>query len=110
MNLLGANELHMSALQNPEIWKATNRWDDAIVDNWFKTKLKNDTELGLGFTHEEAVVHMLKQHIYSYNDLPVHVYQFQNKFRNELRAKSGLMRGREFEMKDLYSFYKNDNH
>lgn len=108
MNLLGAHELHMSALQNSEIWKATNRWDDKIVDNWFKTKLKNDTELGLGFTHEEAIVNMLKQHIYSYADLPVHVYQFQHKFRNELRAKSGLMRGREFEMKDLYSFYKNE--
>lgn len=108
MNLLGAHELHMSALQNPEIWKTTNRWDDKIVDNWFKTKLKNDTELGLGFTHEEAIVNMLKQHVYSYSDLPVLVYQFQHKFRNELRAKSGLMRGREFEMKDLYSFYKNE--
>ncbi len=108
MNLLGAHELHMSALQNPEVWKSTNRWDDSVVDNWFKTKLKNDTELGLGFTHEEAIVSMLKQHVYSYADLPVLVYQFQHKFRNELRAKSGLMRGREFEMKDLYSFYKNE--
>lgn len=108
MNLLGAHELHMSSLQNPEIWKQTDRWDDGLVDNWFKTKLKNDTELGLGFTHEEAVVNMLKQHVYSYNDLPVYVYQFQHKFRNELRAKSGLMRGREFEMKDLYSFCKTE--
>jgi prolyl-tRNA synthetase len=108
MNLLGASELHMSALQNPEIWKATNRWDDSIVDNWFKTKLKNDTELGLGFTHEEAITSMLKQHVQSYADLPVYVYQFQHKFRNELRAKSGLMRGREFEMKDLYSFCKTE--
>ncbi len=109
MNLLGGLELHMSALQNPEVWKATNRWDDDVVDNWFKTKLKNDTELGLGFTHEEAITSMLKQHIYSYADLPVYVYQFQHKFRNELRAKSGLMRGREFEMKDLYSFCKTEN-
>ncbi|MEN9921126.1 MAG: hypothetical protein RLZZ517_104 [Candidatus Parcubacteria bacterium] len=108
MNSLSAHELHMSALQNPEIWKVTNRWDDAVVDNWFKTKLKNDTELGLGFTHEEAVTSMLKQHVYSYADLPIYVYQFQNKFRNELRAKSGLMRGREFEMKDLYSFCKTE--
>ena len=108
MNLLGAHELHMSALQNPEIWKMTNRWDDDVVDNWFKTKLKNDTELGLGFTHEEAITSMLKQHVYSYADLPVYVYQFQHKFRNELRAKSGLMRGREFEMKDLYSFCKTE--
>jgi prolyl-tRNA synthetase len=108
MNLLGASELHMSALQNPEVWKATNRWDDTVVDNWFKTKLKNDTELGLGFTHEEAITSMLKQHVHSYTDLPVFVYQFQHKFRNELRAKSGLMRGREFEMKDLYSFCKTE--
>ncbi len=108
MNLLGGQEIHMSALQNPEIWKATNRWDDEVVDNWFKTKLKNNTELGLGFTHEEAITAMLKQHINSYSDLPVYVYQFQNKFRNELRAKSGLMRGREFEMKDLYSYCKTE--
>jgi len=108
MNSLGAQELHMSALQNPEIWKTTNRWDDKVVDNWFKTKLKNDTELGLGFTHEEAITSMLKQHIHSYADLPVYTYQFQHKFRNELRAKSGLMRGREFEMKDLYSFCKTE--
>lgn len=108
MNLLGGLELHMSALQNPEIYKITNRWDDDVVDNWFKTKLKNDTELGLGFTHEEAITAMLKQHVHSYTDLPVFVYQFQNKFRNELRAKSGLMRGREFEMKDLYSYCKTE--
>jgi prolyl-tRNA synthetase len=108
MNSLGGLELHMSALQNPDIWKTTNRWDDEIVDNWFKTKLKNDTELGLGFTHEEPITAMLTQHIHSYADLPVYVYQFQHKFRNELRAKSGLMRGREFEMKDLYSFCKTE--
>jgi prolyl-tRNA synthetase len=107
MNKLGGQELHMSALQNPEIWKKTDRWDDAKVDNWFKVKLQNDSELGLGFTHEEAMVNMLKQHVYSYADLPVYIYQFQHKFRNELRAKSGMMRGREFEMKDLYSFCKN---
>lgn len=108
MDKLGGQEIHMSALQNPEVWKASNRWDDAVVDNWFKTKLKNDTELGLGFTHEEAITSMLKQHVNSYTDLPIYTYQFQNKFRNELRAKSGLMRGREFEMKDLYSFCKNE--
>lgn len=109
MNMLGGQEIHMSALQNPELWKATDRWDDSVVDNWFKTKLKNDTELGLGFTHEEAITAMLKQHVNSYTDLPIYTYQFQNKFRNELRAKSGLMRGREFEMKDLYSFCKNED-
>jgi prolyl-tRNA synthetase len=109
MDKIGGQEIHMSALQNPEIWKASNRWDDKVVDNWFKTKLKNDTELGLGFTHEEAITSMLKQHVNSYVDLPVFTYQFQQKFRNELRAKSGLMRGREFEMKDLYSFCKTED-
>ncbi len=108
MQKIGGQEVHMSSLQNPEVWKQTDRWDDDKVDNWFKTKLKNDTMLGLAFTHEEAMISMLKQHINSYADLPVYMYQFQHKFRNELRAKSGIMRGREFEMKDLYSFCKTE--
>ncbi len=108
MDKLGGQEVHMSSLQNPEIWKTTGRWDDAVVDNWFKTKLKSDSEVGLGFTHEEPVTAMMAQHINSYADLPAYVYQFQYKFRNELRSKSGLMRGREFEMKDLYSFCKTE--
>lgn len=108
MNKLGGQEIHMSALQNPDIWKATDRWDDDKVDNWFKTKLKNETELGLAITHEEPIVSMLTQHISSYTDLPIFPYQFQYKFRNELRSKSGVMRGREFEMKDMYSFNKTE--
>jgi len=108
MNNLGASELNMTALQDPEIWKKTDRWDDDKVDNWFKTKLKNDTELGLATTHEEPVTRLMKDHINSYKDLPVYTYQFQTKFRNELRAKSGIMRGREFLMKDLYSFSLNE--
>lgn len=105
VNNVGAQEISMTALQNPELWKKTNRWDDEVVDNWFKTKLKNDTELGLGFSHEEPLVNMLTNFISSYKDLPISVYQFQNKFRNELRAKSGILRGREFLMKDMYSFH-----
>jgi prolyl-tRNA synthetase len=101
MNMLNASELNMTALQDPEIWKKTDRWE---MDNWFKTKLKNDSELGLGTTHEEPITNLMKDHINSYKDLPVYTYQFQTKFRNELRAKSGIMRGREFLMKDLYSF------
>lgn len=104
MKELGSNEVHMSALQDPEIWKKTNRWADENVDVWFKTKLKNETEIGLAITHEEPITRMLKDHINSYKDLPVFVHQFQTKFRNELRAKSGMMRGREFLMKDMYSF------
>ncbi len=107
MNSIGGNEIEMTSLQDPEVWKKTNRWDDAIVDNWFKTKLSNETILGLGFTHEEPITRMMKDHLNSYKDLPVFVYQFQKKFRNELRAKSGIMRGREFLMKDLYSFCLN---
>jgi prolyl-tRNA synthetase len=104
MNAVGGQELIMTALQEKEVWERTGRWSDEVVGNWFKTTLKNGTELGLGFTHEEAIARMMKSHINSYKDLPVYVYQIQNKFRNESRAKSGLMRGREFLMKDLYSF------
>ncbi len=104
MDALGAVELHLSALQDPSVWKATDRWSDAAVDVWFKTKLKNETEVGLGLTHEDPLTRIMKDHVSSYRDLPRYVYQFQTKFRNELRAKSGLIRTREFLMKDLYSF------
>ncbi|KKR45191.1 MAG: prolyl-tRNA synthetase [Parcubacteria group bacterium GW2011_GWA2_40_14] len=106
MQSIGSQEVSLSTLQDPEIWKATDRWDDEKVDVWFKTKLKNDTELGLGCTHEEPMVKMMKDHVSSYRDLPRYTHQFQTKFRNELRAKSGIMRGREFFMKDMYSFNK----
>ncbi len=104
MDAIGGNEVQMTVLQPKGIWEKTDRWDDAKVDNWFKTKLSNGTELGVGLTHEEAMVDMLKDFVSSYKDLPAYPYQIQSKFRNELRAKSGLMRGREFLMKDLYSF------
>ncbi|HRY31131.1 MAG TPA: His/Gly/Thr/Pro-type tRNA ligase C-terminal domain-containing protein [Candidatus Paceibacterota bacterium] len=107
MNKIGGVELSLTALQDPEVWKKTDRWDDDKVDNWFKTKLKNGTQLGLGFTHEEPLTEIMTNHIHSYKDLPIYAYQFQTKFRNELRAKSGILRGREFLMKDLYSFSKN---
>lgn len=107
MDAVGGQELTMTALQEKEVWEKTNRWSDEAVDNWFKTKLKNGTELGLGFTHEEAIARLMKSHINSYKDLPIYAYQIQTKFRNESRAKSGLMRGREFLMKDLYSFTRN---
>ncbi|MFH1402295.1 MAG: aminoacyl--tRNA ligase-related protein [Patescibacteria group bacterium] len=111
MNAIGGQELFLTVLQDKEVWKKTNRWDDGVVDNWFKTRLKNKTELGLGFTHEEPITQMMKNHIQSFKDLPVYVYQIQTKFRNETRAKSGIIRGREFLMKDLYSFSKNlDEH
>lgn len=104
MNAVGGQELILSTLQHPPLWQATDRWDDAKVDIWFKSKLGEDSEVGLGWSHEEPMARLMTQFISSYKDLPVYAYQFQTKLRNELRAKSGLLRGREFIMKDLYSF------
>jgi prolyl-tRNA synthetase len=104
MNAIGGQEVHLTALQDKKNWEATNRWSDEVVDNWFKTKLKNGSEVGLSFTHEEPLTALMRDHIRSFRDLPSAVYQFQTKFRNEERAKSGIMRCREFLMKDLYSF------
>jgi len=104
MDAIGGQELFMTTLQPKDIWEKTDRWNDKKVDNWFKTKLSNGTELGVGLTHEEPIVDALSQYLHSYKDLPFYVYQIQSKFRNELRAKSGLLRGREFIMKDMYSF------
>lgn len=107
MNGIGGEELQMTVLQPKEVWEKTDRWDDEKVDNWFKTRLLNGTELGVGLTHEEPIANMLRPFVDSYRDLPVYVYQIQNKFRNEARARSGILRGREFLMKDLYSFSRN---
>ena len=108
MNNVGGQEINLTALQDKTKWETTGRWDDKVVDNWFKTKLKNDTDLGLAFTHEEPISEAAKAFVNSYKDLPFYAYQIQTKFRNESRAKAGLMRGREFSMKDLYSFSKNE--
>ncbi len=104
MNNIGGQEILMSTLQSPDLWKKTNRWSDKVIDSWFKTKLITGVELGLANTHEEPITAMLVNFVKSYKDLPIYVYQFQTKFRNELRVKSGIMRVREFLMKDLYSF------
>lgn len=105
MNAVDSSELIMTGLQRKEVWEKTRRWDDEVVDIWFKTKLKDETEVGLGWSHEEPIVQMMQSFVHSYKDLPASVYQFQTKMRNELRAKSGIMRGREFVMKDMYSFH-----
>lgn len=104
MNAVGGQELIMTSLQRKELWETTDRWDDEKVDVWFKSQLKNGTEVGFGWSHEEQITNMMKSYIASYRDLPVYVYQFQTKLRNELRSKSGIMRGREFVMKDMYSY------
>ena len=104
MNAISGQELLMSVLQNKELWEKTNRWSDEQVDNWFKTKLKGGGEVGLGFTQEEPVTSIMRNYVSSYQDLPKLAYHIQWKYRNEERAKSGIMRGREFLMKDLYTF------
>lgn len=104
MNSIGGQEVSLTALQEKSLWERTDRWDDEKVDVWFKTKLKNETEIGLAVTHEEPMTRMMAEYVRSFRDLPKYAYQFQTKFRNETRAKSGIMRTREFVMKDLYSF------
>ena len=105
MNAIDSQELIMSSLQRKELWTETGRWDDELVDVWFKSHLQDGTEVGFGWTHEEPIIELLRNYLKSYKDLPISVYQFQNKLRNELRAKSGIMRGREFVMKDMYSVH-----
>jgi prolyl-tRNA synthetase len=107
MDAIGGTEMRTSVLQNKEVWEKSGRWDDAVVDNWFKTSLKNGGEIGLSFTNEEAYSSLLTQYISSYKDLPIYPYDFKNIFRNEVRSKSGILRGREFYWKALYSFSKN---
>ncbi len=111
MNKVGGQEIIMTALQRKELWEKTDRWDDRNVDVWFKSELKSGGEVGFGWSHEEPITDMMTNFLSSHRDLPAYVYQFQTKMRNELRAKSGIMRGREFVMKDMYSYTKNaDEH
>ncbi len=108
MDAIGGVEMKTSIFQNKEIWEKSNRWDDKVVDNWFKSKLKNGGEVGLSFTNEEAYSNILKQYINSYKDLPIFAYDFKSIFRNEKRSKSGILRGKEFYWKALYSFSKDE--
>lgn len=108
MEKLGSQEIIMSTIQNKEIWRKTDRWSDENVDVWFKSNLKSGGEIGFGWSHEEPITEMMKSFIASYNDLPKAVHQFQNKLRNEVRAKSGIIRCREFLMKDMYYFARDD--
>lgn len=107
MNAIGGQELFMPTLQDPAPWEKTGRWDERLVDVWFKTKLQAGGEVGLAWTHEEMITQLMSHFVHSYKDLPFSAYHIQNKFRNEVRAKSGIMRTREFLMKDLYSFSRN---
>ncbi len=103
MNAIGASEVLMPSMQPKDNWLATERWDS--MDVLFKIESQHGYEMALGPTHEEIVTPLANLVINSYKDLPQAVYQIQTKFRDEPRAKSGLLRGREFRMKDLYSFH-----
>ena len=105
LNKIGGQEVLLSSLQNPELWEKTGRFSDQEVDIWFKTEMSGGGVVGLAPTHEEPITNLMRTYISSYKDLPLSVYQFQTKFRNEKRAKSGILRGREFLMKDMYSFH-----
>ncbi|HJY99027.1 MAG TPA: aminoacyl--tRNA ligase-related protein [Patescibacteria group bacterium] len=102
MNEIGGQEMLMPLLHPKEIWNETGRWDKA-EEIMYKLTDSRKKEFALSFTHEEIVMDLLRKNITSYKDLPVAVYHFSTKFRNEPRARSGILRGREFLMKDLYS-------
>jgi prolyl-tRNA synthetase len=106
LNRIGCQEIFLSDLHPKENWVKTKRWE--TFDALFKTKSKTGSEYALAPTHEEVIFPLVKKNIKSYKDLPLALYQINTKFRDELRAKSGLLRGREFIMKDLYSFHKDN--
>jgi len=106
MATIGGQEILMPSLAPKDNWQKTGRWDD--LDVLYKFKISDGKEIALNPTHEEIITPLVKSMILSYKDLPLYLYQIQNKFRNEVRVKSGLLRGREFIMKDLYSFHKNE--
>ncbi|WKZ25655.1 MAG: His/Gly/Thr/Pro-type tRNA ligase C-terminal domain-containing protein [bacterium] len=107
MNAVGGQEMLMPLLHPKNIWGETGRWDKAD-EIMYKLKDSHDKEYVLSFTHEEIVMDLLRKNINSYKDLPISVYHFSTKFRNELRAKNGILRGREFMMKDLYSAHSTE--
>jgi prolyl-tRNA synthetase len=107
INAIGGQEILMPVLQSKELWQQTGRWS-SIESIMYQFKDHHGSEIGLGTTHEEVVTDIVKKHIVSYKDLPLALYQIQTKFRDEKRAKSGLLRDREFVMKDLYSFHTNE--
>ncbi|NND65115.1 MAG: prolyl-tRNA synthetase [Gammaproteobacteria bacterium] len=104
MNRIGSEEVLMPALQPQSIWEETGRWDK-MSDVLYRIITSTDKFFTLGATHEEVVTPLIGRFIQSYKDLPKSVYQIQTKFRNEARPKSGVLRGREFRMKDMYSFH-----
>ena len=107
MNIVGGNEVLMPTLTLEENYEVTGR-DKTLNDVLFRTSGAGDSKMVLNPTHEEIVTPLVQKFVFSYQDLPKSVYQIQTKFRNEARAKSGLLRGREFRMKDMYSFHTDE--
>lgn len=108
MNMIGGQEVLLTTLQPKERWEKTGRWKELGEEVMYQFKDHSGREMGLAATHEEPLTEMALHSIHSYKDLPLFIYQIQTKFRDELRAKSGLIRGRELLMKDLYSFHKDE--
>jgi len=108
MDNVGGSEMKTSIIQSKEVWEKTNRWSDDEVDIWFKTKLKNGGEVGLSWSNEENFATILTQYVSSHKDLPLYLYDFKDILRNETRSKSGILRGREFYWKALYSFSRDE--
>lgn len=108
MNAVGGQELIMTALQPKDLWETTSRWQTPEEIMYKMHAAGEEPVIGLAWTHEEAITAIARRFINSYRDLPRAVYQFQTKFRNEPRAKSGIIRMREFVMKDLYSFHRDE--
>lgn len=106
MNNIDGQEVFLPALHPAENWKQTGGWQD--IDILFKIKSRTKKDYALGQSHEEVITPLIQEYVHSYKDLPIFVYQIQNKYRDELRAKSGILRGREFGMKDMYSFHLNE--
>lgn len=111
MNAAGAQECLLPQLQPAELWRESGRWETYTKAEGIMFSLidRRDTELGLGPTHEEVITTIAKEMIRSYRQLPVNLYQIQSKFRDEIRPRFGLMRGREFIMKDAYSFHASED-
>lgn len=107
MDLIGGQEVFLPSMQPRELWEETDRWDK-MDPPLFKFKDRHEKDFVLGSTHEEVIVDLARDRISSYKELPQMLYQIQTKFRNEIRSTGGLLRTREFLMKDAYSFHKND--
>lgn len=107
MNRAGAQEVLMPVVVPAELWKESGRWEE-YGKELLRIKDRHDREFCLGPTHEEVITDMVRHEVRSYRDLPRNLYQIQTKFRDEIRPRFGLMRGREFTMKDAYSFHATD--